>query len=236
METRNLDKALDIVSKLLMGENVSESGANAKLYQEYNTNGEIYDIVHMSLKKMNLHLYEYKNSLYLSAGENNRVFGYSNEELRKEIGLRNNKELYLAYFVMYDILTFFYHSSEGGAYTEFARIDEIVTSVDAALSGLLNNETGIVMEEVDEEGFTQIALCWDELPTTGNDDAQEARASRGSKVGFVKMVLQFMVRQDLFIEAQGRYYPKERFMALAENYFEEYKGQLFMATKRREEE
>ena len=35
MENRNLDKALDIVSKLITGENVSERGENAALYQEY---------------------------------------------------------------------------------------------------------------------------------------------------------------------------------------------------------
>mgnify|MGYP003187662619 CR=1 FL=1 len=34
MENRNLDKALDIVSKLITGENVSERGENAALYQE----------------------------------------------------------------------------------------------------------------------------------------------------------------------------------------------------------
>ena len=63
MENRNLDKALDIVSKLIQGENVSEKGANATLYQEYNTNAEVYDIVHMSLKKFNLNIYEYNNHI-----------------------------------------------------------------------------------------------------------------------------------------------------------------------------
>ena len=47
MENRNLDKALDIVSKLIMGEQISESKDNSQLYQEYNTNAEVYDIVHM---------------------------------------------------------------------------------------------------------------------------------------------------------------------------------------------
>ena len=42
MENRNLDKALDIVSKLITGENVSERGENAALYQEYNNNAEVY--------------------------------------------------------------------------------------------------------------------------------------------------------------------------------------------------
>lgn len=40
MENRNLDKALDIVSKLITGENVSERGENAALYQEYNNNAD----------------------------------------------------------------------------------------------------------------------------------------------------------------------------------------------------
>ena len=44
MENRNLDKALDIVSKLIMGEQISESKDNSQLYQEYNTNAEVYDL------------------------------------------------------------------------------------------------------------------------------------------------------------------------------------------------
>ena len=100
MENRNLEKALDIVSKLITGEELTERGDNSSLYQEYNNNAEIYDIVHMSLKKLNLSIYEYNNGLYVSAGENNRVFGYTNEELRKELGIKVNKDLYMAYFVM----------------------------------------------------------------------------------------------------------------------------------------
>ena len=70
MENRNLEKALDIVSKLITGEELTERGDNSSLYQEYNNNAEIYDIVHMSLKKLNLSIYEYNNGLYVSAGEN----------------------------------------------------------------------------------------------------------------------------------------------------------------------
>ena len=65
MENRNLEKALDIVSKLITGEELTERGDNSSLYQEYNNNAEIYDIVHMSLKKLNLSIYEYNNGLYV---------------------------------------------------------------------------------------------------------------------------------------------------------------------------
>ena len=126
MENRNLDKALDIVSKLITGENVSERGENAALYQEYNNNAEVYDIVHMSLKKLNLNIYEYNNGLYVSAGDNNRVFGYSNEELRNVLGLRVNKELYLAYFIIYNIITEFYSDTMSSTYAEFIRLEDII--------------------------------------------------------------------------------------------------------------
>lgn len=126
MENRNLDKALDIVSKLITGENVSERGENAALYQEYNNYAEVYDIVHMSLKKLNLNIYEYNNGLYVSAGDNNRVFGYSNEELRNVLGLRVNKELYLAYFIIYNIITEFYSDTMSSTYAEFIRLEDII--------------------------------------------------------------------------------------------------------------
>ena len=67
MESRNLEKALDIVAVLITGQPVTESGEYAALYQEYNNNAEVYDIVNMSLKKMNLDIYGYNNGLYVSA-------------------------------------------------------------------------------------------------------------------------------------------------------------------------
>ena len=56
MENRNIEKDMDIVSKLLAGEQVSETGNNQSYYQEYNKNAEVYDFVHMALKKMNIKL------------------------------------------------------------------------------------------------------------------------------------------------------------------------------------
>ena len=146
MENRNLDKALDIVSRLITGENVSEHGANASLYQEYNTNAEVYDIVHLSLKKMNLNVYEYNNGLFIAPGDNNKVFGYSNEELRKELGLKVNKELYLAYFVIYNIITEFYSDTASSTYAEFIRVEDVIRNVDEAVIGIVDKKSGLVMD------------------------------------------------------------------------------------------
>lgn len=234
MENRNLEKALDIVSKLLMGEQVSEQGPNAAYYQEYNGNSEVYDIVHMSLKKMNLRLYEYKNGLYVSAGENNTVFGYTNEELRKELGVRLNRELYLAYFVIYNTVAEFYSDTATATYAEFIRIEDVIGRVDKAVSGILDKKQGIVLDEIEENSFRQIALSWEELPAAGAEDSAGLRASRNSKAGFVKIVFNFLQAQELLAESGGRYYPSDRFRALVENYFDDDKGrfaQLFKDAK-----
>ncbi len=226
MENRNLDKALDIVSKLITGENVSEKGANASLYQEYSNNAEVYDIVHMSVKKLNLNIYEYNNSLFVSAGDNNRVFGYSNEELRNAMGLRVNKELYLAYFIIYNIITEFYSDTLSSTYAEFIRVEDIIKDVDKTTSGIVDKSTGLVLDEVEENSFKQIALTWDELPVTTVEDQAGARAARNSKSGMVKLVLNFCVSQELLVESQERFYPTDRFRSLIENYFDDYRGRF----------
>lgn len=226
MENRNLDKALDIVSKLIMGEKISESKDNSQLYQEYNTNTEVYDIVHMSLKKFNLNIYEYNNSLYVSAGDNNKVFGYTNEELRNKLGLRVNRELYLVYFIIYNIITEFYTDSASTTYAEFVRVEDIVKNVDSSVSAIIDKKLGMIIDDVEENSFKQIALSWDALPVITVADTADVRAAKNSKTGFVKIALNFCVSQELLMEAQNRFYPTDRFKALIENYFDGYKGRM----------
>lgn len=236
MEQKNLNKALDIVSKLITGEEMCETGSNAALYQEYNTNAEVYDIVQMTLKKMNLYVYEYRNKLFISPGENNSVFGYSNEELRKEIGVKVNKELYLCYFIIYNTITEFYTDSNSFSYAEFARIEDVIKNVDVSITGILDKSKGLIMDEIEENSFKQIALLWDGLPVTSMEDTTGMRAARNSKTGYVKLVFNYLVRQELFVEAQTRYYPTDRFRALVENYFDEFRGRLAEIMNAKEEE
>ena len=227
MDNRNLEKALDIVSALLMGETVGATGANAPLYQEYSHNSEVYDILMQIFKKMDIHLYEYNNSLFISPGNNNKVFGYTNEELKRLMGLRLNKELFMVYFVIYNILTEFYKDSANSTYLEYIRIEDVIRTTDAALSGLIDHSKGIVMEEAEEESFKALALLWDELPVVSVDDKNGQRAAKNSKSGYAKITFNFLVSQNLFTESKERYFPTDRFRAIAENYFENNRGRLY---------
>lgn len=227
MDNRNLNKALEIVSKLINGQGVGEK-SNPILYGEYSSNSEVYDILMNICTNLNLNLYEYNNALFLSAGDKNLVFGFSNEELKKIMGLRLNKELFMTYFIMYNIITGFYKDSSNATYLEYLRIEDVIKSVDAALYGLVDHSTGIVIDnEAEEETFKALALLWDELPVVSVDDKNGTRAARNSRSGYVKLTFNFLISQSLFIESVEKYYPTDRFRAIAENYFEKNTGRLY---------
>jgi hypothetical protein len=180
----------------------------------------------MAFKKMNINLYEYNNGLYISAGENNTAFGFSNEELKRILGIRLNRELYLVYFVIYNIIIEFYNDSATTTYVDCVQVEDIIENVDNSINGIIDRKNGIVLDEVEENSFRQIALSWEELPAVSGVEQTGIRAAKNSKVGFVKMVFNFCVMQDLMIENEGRYYATDRFRALIENYFDDYHGRL----------
>ena len=225
MESRNIEKALEISAKLAAGETVSEQGTNAALYQEYSTNPEVYDMVLLSLKKMELSVYEYNNSLFAAPKAHGSLFGYSNGALRPELGLRTNGELYLAYFIIYNIIMEFYTDTISATYAEFVRVEDIVRKVDDTTAGIVDKKNGFVLSEIEENSFRSLALSWDSLPAA-TVELSELRAAKNSKSGFVKLVCNFLVSQQLLSDNQERYYPTDRFRAVVENYFDESRGRI----------
>ena len=229
MTDRELDKALEIVSTLITGGEISKD-TNTALYEEYQSNGEVYDIVVKMLKKMNISLYEYNYGLYICAGENNRVFGYSNEELKKEIGVKLNRELYLCYFIIYMIISRFYRDSKNYTFVEYVKVEDIINSVDSSLKAVINDIKVLNMDGVEANSFKELVLTWEDMPIIGQGEGM-ARASRGSKSGVVKLVFNFLLNQELMLENEGRYYPKDKFKALIENYYDDYKGRIYEIMK-----
>ena len=100
MDHRNLDKAMEIFACLITGETVGREN-HRDLYEAYSSQAEVYDILDAVLKKSNLRLYEYHNTLYVTAGDENRVFGYTNDELKKaiDLALENDRKVVFEAFV-----------------------------------------------------------------------------------------------------------------------------------------
>ena len=235
MTGKSLDKALDIVSVLITGGLVQRNGDNASLYEEYALGSEVYDMVSAIFKKLNINVYEYNYALYITAGDNNKVFGYTNEELKKEIGVKLNRELYLCYFIIYNVMTRFYKAGGVSTFTEYIKAEDVIDSVDRTLSNIIGNLAVMAMDEVEKGSFKEIALVWEDMPMVITEESA-LRAGRSSKAGFVKLVFNFLLNQDLLLESEGRYYPKDKFKALIEHYYNQYKGRIYEILRGGEED
>ncbi len=232
MEDKNIekaiDKALDIYAALISGRSVSSSDAETKtLYNDYYSNSSVYEITGLLMKKLNLKLYEYGEALYVTAGEGNKVFGYTNDDLKRILGLRLNKELYLCYFIMYCSILFFYPDSAAYQTRDHIRLEELIERVDTSLAPMKGELITLTMSEVEEESFKTIALLWDELPVSTVGEGEKTKASRASKTGYVKLVMNFMSAEGLFVTVADRFYPTDRLKCLAENYFEDEKSRIY---------
>lgn len=228
MEERSLDKALDIYAALVTGQEISRSNPDTReLYEEFYSNASVYDITMRMMKKLNLSLYEYNEAIYVSPGDGNRVFGYTNDDMKKILGLRLNKELYMVYFIMYNGLLLFYQDSASYQVKDYVRLEDVIEQVTNYLSAITADLSVYTMDSLTEESFKTLALLWDELPVVTSEDKEKNRASRASRSGYVKLTFNFLVSQRLFVEVEDRYYPTDRFKAIVENYFEEYKGRIY---------
>ena len=60
-----------------------------------------------------------------------------------------------------------------------------------------------------------------------NEDKDRNKASRGSRMGFVKLTANLLSAEGIFTVIDDRLYPTDRFHAIAENYFEETGSEIF---------
>lgn len=227
MDNQNLDTAMTLFSYLIAGEDVG-TDHHRELYDAWQNNSEVCDILLSVLKSSNLKLYEYQEHLYVTAGEGNRIFGFTNEELKRVIGLRLNRELYLAYLIMYNVLMNFYEDSFEAKDVAYIRVEEIVSSTDSLMARILSPDQMYVMTDLQEDSFRILSAHWQDLPLVpAGEEMVSLKAARGSKTGFVRLVFNFMENQGLLYQTEGRYYITPRFKAMAENYFDENRSMLY---------
>ena len=142
------------------------------------------------------------------------------------MGLRKNRELYLVYFIMYQALLFFYTDSATYQVRDYLRLEELLDAVSHAADRIVKENEVFNQTSREQEGFRSVALLWHELPLMVNEDKDRNKASRGSRLGFVKLTMNFLQGEKLFLTAEDRFYPTDRFRALAEGYFEDDKGRI----------
>ncbi len=226
---KSMEKALDIYSVLATGRNISAKDKDtAELYDTFYSDSEVYDITMGLLKRLNLRLYEYNETIFITAGSGNRVFGYTNDDLKKLLGLRLNKELYLVYIIFYEFLLEFYKTSDTYQVKDYIREDELIEKVSKEL-GRISGDTHIITNDEDEGSMMEVALLWDSLPPMISEDKDRTKASRGSRLGFVKLTSNLLSGEGIVTVVDDRLYPTDRFHAIAEGYFEDNGSMIYAA-------
>lgn len=223
----NMDIALDIINVLMQNKEIKKE-ENPTLYQSYVNNGEIENLTNKIAKKMGFEIYRLDNTLNLCVMLDNKVFGYTNEELKRKVKMLNkNEDIYLMYFIILTIITCFYRESGLNSPRSYLGLDELLETIKIKFESLIKEDIEQISKEK-EYNFRDIKKVWERLA-----DAREDIASGGKndKISFVKLVLNFMQEENLifFDEERQIISITTRLKAIVYYYFEyskENKNQL----------
>lgn len=137
--------------------------------------------------------------LYLSPGVDNRFFGYTNAELREKMGLRNNSELYLSYFIILNLLSKFYNSEDQSlASRQFVPLDELEETITGHVNTVMEAQPEEV--QIQEEDFDinlrSVAEVWLDLPPFDDHITNLSRA-RNNRISLLLRVMRFLEDEGL---------------------------------------
>lgn len=219
-----IEKALDIFKVLLARQEISRED-DRNLYEEYLYNGEVEEMVKFIAEKLELEIYNYNDKIFMTPGIDNKLFGYTNEELRESISyISNNSGLYTAYFVMLVLITLFYKQSGPDTNRRFVNFSELAESTTKKLEALveLNN-----LESVSSEhafNFADVAKVWQGKAFAKHTKTGEiSEIAPTTKYGFIFGVCRFLEEQKLIkiVKDQSWIVPTDRFRGIIYNFYED---------------
>ena len=148
----------------------------------------------------------------------NKVFGYSNEDLKKKIKILNkNEDIYLMYFIILTIITCFYRESGLNSPRSYLGLDELIETINIKFQSLVKEDIEKISEE-NEYNFRDVKKVWERLP----DAREDINSGKNDKISFVKLVLNFMQEENLiFFDEERRIISiTTRFKSIVYFYFE----------------
>ena len=199
----SLNIALEIINTLLQNKEIKKS-ENTELYQQYVGNDEVESLCDMISEKMGFNIYRLDNTLNLCVMLDNKVFGYSNEDLKKKIKILNkNEDIYLMYFIILTIITCFYRESGLNSPRSYLGLDELIETINIKFQSLVKEDIEKISEE-NEYNF------------------RDVNSGKNDKISFVKLVLNFMQEENLiFFDEERRIISiTTRFKSIVYFYFE----------------
>lgn len=215
-----LDNAFSIFNALLEGQAIGRS-KNRELYECYRNNADVEEMVLYIAGKMGLKIYIYEEKLFISPGVANRIFGYTNDDLKKKIPyISRNDELYLCYFIIMTLITMFYKESGIDTAINYVRFSALIEEITNKFDALINVDDLEAISREYQFNFADICKVWIRLT-----DARVNMQQRGKndKISFVKNVCLFLQSEELVVIENERnlIFPTDRFKAIIYYYYED---------------
>lgn len=227
--------ALTIFKKTLESEAIN-SIKNQDLYDEYRYDSNVSNEVDEILEIFNMDIYDNPNEgLFLTSGVNNPIFGYSNEDLKRELSVKNNKELSVCLYLMYCILTKFYKESSLIPTAEFITSSQLIDDADtkvAAIKTMLEqreSDEGNLKDDDAESSFEKLVDTWEyisllNIKSKAKDISKDNRSE--TKIAFANKALKFFVKNNLLVysEVQDIYMLTTKLSTLVGYYYDVHKN------------
>jgi hypothetical protein len=214
-----LDEALAILKALLQGEVVSKV-ANVILYEKYRYSTDVGEMLHYLADKLELKVYTGDDQLFLCPQVGSRLFGWSNEELRRGINyINNNSDLFTGYFIIMNLITMFYREAYPDTPVAYLKVNDLIEKVSRRLEALLKLDDLETVSQENQFDFADVGRVWQRLP-----DAREGiSGGKNDKVAFVENICKFLQNERLvvFDQAQRIIYPTARLKTIIWSYYED---------------
>lgn len=165
------------------------------------------------------------DKMYVTPHIDNRVFGYSNEELRIKLGLRNDNvsmgiKLYLAYFIILSTLAMFYNSDDlNTKVRQYVPIEELESYITEKLLMLGTGEYGEYLSAQYEFNFQSVGEYWNSLPAF-DETLTNQRMGRNSRVSFILKVWAFLEEEGLAkVAVDSELHPTDKLDHMVRKYY-----------------
>lgn len=220
VSTESVKKAISIFLKLI--EKSSISGEEFPELFEALEDEETEYVMRLIEEEADVLVIRTGDSIFFSPGTENTLFGYKNEELKKEMRLYDNKELYTAYMIMLGILIKFYNGeSYNNKYRTILKTEELEQFITSKMAAVTRDENPELRDEELSFNFTSVSEYWLNLPAY-DEKITRLSASKGTRISLIARVLQFLTGQGLVnVESDKEIFTTAKLDALVAGYYPE---------------
>ncbi|PKM52188.1 MAG: hypothetical protein CVV02_02145 [Firmicutes bacterium HGW-Firmicutes-7] len=191
------------------------------IHENIISDGDVLGDLEKICQTLGLFLNERSGIFYVSPVPGMRTFGYTNEELRKEIYYHfKNEDLYTALFIIANVITEFFPEASPSPIKSFLKSNDLMDVIDKKIEILAEQ---VNLEEISYEqsyNFEVVVKKWMDLQRVKLDKGEgdsKKEYGKTSKIQLLNTTLRFLESQELIqlVEMNGdkAIYITERFNA-----------------------